>query len=227
MKPLSKENINLFRNKARCVIRELGLLNDAYFDIDVTLSERHLLIELNTNLYPTMKEISEKLLLDKSTVSRLISKAVKKGYVKCSSDQNDKRKRYIYLSEKGKNVLDSFEQIAFNQTKQALQTLSEDEIQIVYRGMALYAKGLETSRRRNAIQISRVSLQDYAGLAQLMTQLNKEQDWDSLKSSILRKEGFYYVIKMDSKIIGGAGIFPNFHGKKSICEIKIFIFYLN
>lgn len=78
MKPLSKENINLFRNKARCVIRELGLLNDAYFDIDVTLSERHLLIELNTNLYPTMKEISEKLLLDKSTVSRLISKAVKR-----------------------------------------------------------------------------------------------------------------------------------------------------
>ena len=60
-------------------MRELGLLNDAYFDIGVTLAERHLLIELNRSPPPTMGEIAERLLLDKSTVSRLISKAVKKG----------------------------------------------------------------------------------------------------------------------------------------------------
>jgi DNA-binding MarR family transcriptional regulator len=60
---LSTEAINHLRQKARSVNRELGLLSEAYFEIGVTLAER--------------------LLLEKSTISRLISKAVKKGYIAC------------------------------------------------------------------------------------------------------------------------------------------------
>lgn len=86
MKNLSVEAINELRRNVRSVVRELGLLNDAYFEIGVTLAERHLLIELTTYPSPTMGEIAERLLLDKSTVSRLISKAVKKGYIKCVSN---------------------------------------------------------------------------------------------------------------------------------------------
>ena len=48
MKDLSIEAINELRRNARSVVRELGLLNDAYFEIGVTLAERHLLIELTT-----------------------------------------------------------------------------------------------------------------------------------------------------------------------------------
>ena len=78
MNNLSNEDVNLLRYNARSVIRELGLLNDAYFDIGVTLAERHLLIELSSCLYPTVGDIAERLLLDKSTASRLIAKAVKR-----------------------------------------------------------------------------------------------------------------------------------------------------
>src|SRR5476651_653301 len=102
MKNISNEAVNLLRQNARSVVRELGLLNDAYFDVGVTLAERHLLIELTTCSSPTMGEIAERLLLDKSTVSRLIAKAVKKGYVKCSSDKTDKRKRFLEFTEQGK-----------------------------------------------------------------------------------------------------------------------------
>ena len=149
MEILSSEAVNLLRQNARSMVRELGLLNDAYFSIGVTLAERHLLIELNSSSTPTVGEIAERLLLDKSTASRLISKAVKKGYVKYSSDKQDKRKRILELTETGRKVLHAFEPIAFNQTKEALLTLTEDEIKTVYQGIALYAKGLKNSRLRS------------------------------------------------------------------------------
>lgn len=150
MHNLLDKEIDLLRHNARSVVRELGLLNDAYFEIGVTLAERHLLIELTSCSCPTMGEIAERLLLDKSTASRLIAKAVKKGYIKCTSNTNDKRKRFIHLTELGKETLAAFEPIAFNQTKEALQTLTPEEIERVYQGVALYAKGLRTSRLKNA-----------------------------------------------------------------------------
>lgn len=149
MKGLSREAINELRHDARRVVRELGLLNDAYYEIGVTLAERHLLIELAEFSLPTMGEIAERLLLDKSTISRLISKAVKKGYVKCVLDERDKRKRFLQITEKGKQTLHAFEPIAFNQTKEALLTLTPDEIETVHKGIALYAKGLKYSRTQN------------------------------------------------------------------------------
>jgi len=149
MKGISRESVNELRHNARSVIRELGLLNDAYFEIGVTLAERHLLIELTLYPSPTMGEIAERLLLDKSTISRLISKAVKKGYVECVTDEKDKRKRFLQITEKGKNTLNAFEPISFNQTKEALLTLTRDEIETVHKGIALYAKGLKCSRIQN------------------------------------------------------------------------------
>jgi DNA-binding MarR family transcriptional regulator/L-amino acid N-acyltransferase YncA len=150
MKPLSDQKINLLRQNARSVVRELGLLNDAYFEVGVTLAERHLLIELSSSREPlTAGDIAERLLLDKSTVSRLVAKAVKKGFITCSADQKDKRKRFLQFTELGKHTLCAFEPIAFNQTKNALRTLCPEEIDLVYQGLALYAQGLRNSRLKN------------------------------------------------------------------------------
>lgn len=151
MNNLSMEAINELRRNARHVVRELGLLNDAYFEIGVTLAERHLLIELTSCLSPTMGEIAERLLLDKSTVSRLIANAVRKGYVKCETDEKDKRKRFLKITEKGKQTLNAFEPIAFNQTKEALLTLTNEEVDIIHKGVALYAKGLKSARVHNKV----------------------------------------------------------------------------
>lgn len=151
MESLLREGIDLLRQNARSIVRELGLLNNAYFEIGVTLAERHLLIELSSCSCPTMGEIAERLLLDKSTASRLIAKAVKKGYIKCSSDKTDKRKRFLHLTDLGKKTLNTFEPIAFSQTKKALSTLTAKEIELVYQGIALYSKGLKNSRLQNRV----------------------------------------------------------------------------
>lgn len=209
MNHLSKEKINLLRQQARSVVRELGLLNDAYFDIDVTLAERHFLIELSSSVYPTVGDIAERLLLDKSTASRLIAKTVKKGYVTYSADTEDKRKRFLALTKKGSAILHAFEPIAFNQTKEALLTLTPEEVQIVYQGIALYAKGLKSSRLRRKICIDVITKKDNAGLAHLLSELYKNQK-TTIPSNFLQtyqQNGFaYLVMKLEGKVIGGAGI---------------------
>lgn len=160
MEKFSNEKIDILRQNARSVVRELGLLNDAYFEIGVTLAERHLLIELssNTSSTITMGEVAKRLLLDKSTVSRLISKAMKKGFIKSTLDAKDKRKRFLHLTELGRKTLETFEPIAFNQTKQALLTLLPEEVELVHQGISLYAKGLKTSRLQDQASCNRESL---------------------------------------------------------------------
>jgi DNA-binding MarR family transcriptional regulator/RimJ/RimL family protein N-acetyltransferase len=171
MKHLSDQNINLLRQNARSMVRELGLLNDAYSEIGITLAQRHLLIELSSTKEPlTAKEIAERLLLDKSTVSRLIAKAVRRGFITCSIDQKDKRKRFLQFTDLGKNTLFTFEPIAFNQTKNALQTLTPEETNFVYQGMALYAQGLKNSRLQNTIP---TSLEKIEKLEELHHQLHQ------------------------------------------------------
>lgn len=146
MENLSIDKVNQLRHSARSLVRELGLLNEAYFDIGVTLAERHLLIELSTIPYLTAKEIAERLHLEKSTVSRLIARAEKKGYIQCLSDEKDKRKRLLSLTERGQKTLNAFEEIAFQQTNEALQTLTTPEVETIHRGVALYSQGLKNSR---------------------------------------------------------------------------------
>lgn len=160
----------------------------------------------------------------------MIAKAVKKGYVKYSSDENDKRKRFLQFTEVGRKVLNAFEPIAFNQTKEALLTLTEDEITTVYRGIELYAKGLKNSRLRSKITIAKMTPQDNVAVAHLLTEMLEKQrlsggiehnkEWTNLFETYQKKGSFYCAMKLDSKIIGGAGISPLLSNESHVCELK-------
>ncbi len=213
MKNLTNEEVNLLRQNARSVVRELGLLNDAYFEIGVTLAERHLLIELTTCPHPTMGEIAERLLLDKSTVSRLIAKAEKKGYIKCLSDQKDKRKRFLQMTPLGKKTLTAFEPIAFNQTKEALLTLTDEEVELVLRGVALYAKGLQNARLQNKGPAA-TEKKPMETLSEIKSQL--DQLGYTLKPYCAEDERPLYEIFKD--VIDSGSLFP--YNDNSVAEFR-------
>ena len=204
----SNASVNQLRHNARVVVRELGLLNDAYFDVGVTLAERHLLIELTSSEKPIMGEIAERLLIDKSTASRLIAKALKKGYITCTPDAKDRRRRYLELTEKGKKTLSEFEPIAFSQTKNALLTLTPKEIETVYNGVALYAKGLKNSRLKSQDTLASqpTEIEDlselYAQLGDLGYCLRRFEDKDSKGLYEIFQEvvlaGSYFPYECDS-----------------------------
>ncbi len=229
-------NVNQLRQDAREVVRELGLLKDAFFDIGVTLAERHLLLELASSSLPTMKEIGEKLLIEKSTASRLIARAVKKGYVSISSDNKDKRCRTLQLTDLGRKTLVSFEKIAFSQTNEALMMLEPEEIHYVMKGMALYAKGLKAARLRDKIQkepkiysldesyiLTECSLEDEAGLYEIFQEIsgvdgyfpNESTSFAEFQNQFFSTGCRVYVCKENSSglIVGGFYLKPNFPGR--------------
>lgn len=210
MEKFSNEKIDLLRHNARSVVRELGLLNDAYFEIGVTLAERHLLIELSSCSCPTMGEIAERLLLDKSTASRLIAKAMKKGYIKSTLDAKDKRKRFLHLTEVGRKTLEAFEPIAFNQTKLALLTLLPEEMALVHQGIALYAKGLKASRlqNHNTSNIEDHTVSGKSSMSETLSDIHVKLSQRGLLLSLFKQEDETSLYEIFRKVVDAGCEFP-------------------
>ncbi len=71
----------------------------------------------------TMKELAKKIDRDKSTVTALVDKLIKLGYVKKSRDEEDNRIVYVTLTESGKDLKPMFDSI------------SHDLIEKIYKGI--------------------------------------------------------------------------------------------
>lgn len=79
----------------------------------------------------TMKEISEGIDRSKSTVTKLVDRLLKAGYVTKESNLEDKRYSYIVLTEKGLNIKKDFKEISQNVIKEFFKDFTEEEIEIL------------------------------------------------------------------------------------------------
>lgn len=75
----------------------------------------------------SMKEIGELIGKDKSTITVLINKLSKLGYVKKEKCQEDKRVTYIVLTEKGKSIEGKFNDISKKVYLTAYKNFSKEE----------------------------------------------------------------------------------------------------
>jgi len=139
------QHIQKVRESSRQIVRELGLLgNESPFELP--LSYRHVLIELDLRGQLTQLELTALLILDKSTVSRMIKKLVNYKLVATAIAESDKRYRLLTLTATGKKVVGGIHQSAIANVGRALKRLSLQEREQVERGLALYATALENSR---------------------------------------------------------------------------------
>lgn len=79
----------------------------------------------------TMKEISEGINRSKSTVTQLVDKLLKSGYVTKEADLEDKRISYIVLTEKGLRIKNDFKEISKNVIGEFFKDFTEEEIEIL------------------------------------------------------------------------------------------------
>lgn len=78
----------------------------------------------------TMKEISEGIGRSKSTVTQLVDRLLKAGYVTKESNLEDKRYSYIVLTEKGLSIKTDFKEISQNVMKEFFEDFTEEEIEM-------------------------------------------------------------------------------------------------
>lgn len=93
------------------------------------LSYSHIRIIIILSIYNriSMKEISELISKDKSTVTTLVNKLEKLGYVKKITCQRDRRVTYLKLEEKAEKIVETVFQVAnlFHQKVESILTKEE------------------------------------------------------------------------------------------------------
>jgi MarR family transcriptional regulator, organic hydroperoxide resistance regulator len=110
-------------NSNKLIVREMAGRNikglvTSHGDILMALFEKKVL---------TMKEIAGRIERDKSTVTALIGKLIKFGYVKKESDPQDSRVVLVALTEKGKNLRPDFDDISNKLLSTVYKGISDNE----------------------------------------------------------------------------------------------------
>ena len=75
----------------------------------------------------TMKELAEKINKDKSTITALVDKLIKQGYVEKTRDIEDNRVVFVTLTEKGKKLKPMFDAISQDLLSMVYKDISQNE----------------------------------------------------------------------------------------------------
>ncbi len=97
---------------------------------DITIEQMSLLSCLYFEDGKTQKELSEKNLKDKVSITKVIDSLVKRKLVKRVSDKNDRRLKRIHITKKGKKIVPSLRKIIKETLEEAFKGINKKDIEI-------------------------------------------------------------------------------------------------
>lgn len=128
-KPLPglSQHIEAVRHFNRFYTREVGLLRKTFLDTPWTLGEMRVLYEIHTAPGILAKEICAKLGLDPAYLSRMISSFIKQGLLRREPSTDDARQLHLFLTDIGEARVEVTSKRQYEQTRQSLSHLSDEE----------------------------------------------------------------------------------------------------
>lgn len=147
------------RRSSRQIVRELGFLDQHQHKVAMSHSETHALIEIGQSDGLSASDIADLLRLDKGSVSRTLATLSDKGWVRTRAAADDKRRKLLELTAKGRQKLAEVHAHANTHVNDALSLLSADERGIVAAGLQIYATALERLRLQNEVSQRPIQLQ--------------------------------------------------------------------
>ena len=153
------------RLSSRELVREFGLMNQTVAGTDLSLSAVHAIIEIGRADGLSSKHLSERLQLEKSTVSRLVKSLVEAGEIREVRSKNDMRMKFLHLTPQGKRTLRAIDEYAELQVSNALGRLDADSRLDVLRGLQQYAAALKAISTGSEVAATRGSIEICAGYA--------------------------------------------------------------
>jgi putative acetyltransferase len=226
------------RHASRELVRELGFLQDKDSATSLSHSHCHALIEIEARGTIAQSELPAVLRLDKSTTSRVVADLVERGWARARASRKDARARDLALSASGRAKVDVIHREANARVEQALSTLGDDDRKIVVRGMELYARALERSRRAASYAIRRIRAGDRASVARLIRTVMPEfgaqgpgfaihdpEVEDMFGAYQEPRSGYFVVTRGGSRageevVVGGGGYAPLVGGDGKTCELR-------
>jgi DNA-binding MarR family transcriptional regulator len=125
--------VRSFRENIRHIERELNIQSNTNCCEGVTLAQCHTLLELQLHKSISLNELSEKLYLDKSTVSRTVDSLVKKGTVNRDVPEENRRKVTLSLTEKGTGICQQINQDSDAFFWDIIRAIPEEDLEVFLR----------------------------------------------------------------------------------------------
>jgi len=220
------------REASRQLVRELGFLDEVNRAFALTHSQCHALLELEAQGAQTAGELADRLNLEKSTLSRVVSSLEKAGYVRFETDENDKRRRPINLTRQGHTQLRRIHTFANAQVQGALVLLDVEQRHLALTGVRLYAKALGRVRQQRDFTIEPMAAVYNAAVAQVIRTVMPEfgangpgfaihdAEVDRMAAAYRRKGHGYFVVRRADRVVGGAGYGPLAGAEPGVCELR-------
>jgi len=142
---LTHADILSVRDASRRMVRQLGFMRPTMADTDLSASAVHTIIELGNQEQLTANQLAQTLLLEKSSVSRMLGRLIERGLLTETASEADGRSKFLSLTERGKALFADIERYANQQVGRALHALSGDVRSQVVNGLAAYACALKTA----------------------------------------------------------------------------------
>jgi len=141
--------LQYIRGLTREFVREFELIKDNKYDLPLTHFLRHLLIELSLVPDKSAVDLAQALLTDKANISRGLKSLVKDGYLIESISKEDRRKKLLKLTAKGKKVVKVVNDYSNKRLRKAFDPISEKEVEKIVKGLELINSALQNARRGN------------------------------------------------------------------------------
>lgn len=126
-----------------------GFLNTA-FDLDLSVSDAHILIEIDSSPEISADEISSNLKIEQSTLSRALSRLSDMEFISARLSKTDRRKKSLSLTKKGARALQKFDATQLERIKILANRITAYEqslLQDLYSQVADSWNAASTSRR--------------------------------------------------------------------------------
>jgi putative acetyltransferase len=225
------------RHASRELVRELGFLQAKDAATSLSHSHCHALIELEARGAVAQSDLPALLRLDKSTTSRIVAELVGRRWVRARVSDDDARARVLALTPKGRAKVQLVHREANARVEQALAMLGDDDRRVALRGMELYSRALERSRRRASYAIRPIQPGDRTGVARLIRvvmpefgakgpgfAINDPEVDDMFGAYQADRSGYFVVTRTGERaspaILGGAGYAPLAGGEPDTCELR-------
>ena len=148
---LMVENI---RVASRQMVRELGFMNHTLAATQYSPSVVHTLLEIEARGLMTAAQLVQILGLEKSSVSRMLSKLVNIGELEEQPSTEDARIKQLGLTAKGEETVRKINEFSNERVMGALKKLDPIRQQAVSQGLSAYAAALKACRENSVVDSS-------------------------------------------------------------------------
>ncbi len=222
------------RQASRQIVRELHLLDARRGIEDHSFSECHLLTELESLGQATPSEIGERLVLEKSTVSRVVQSLSRRGEIRVQKDPSDGRQRLLSLTPAGRSALQRIHRYSNTQVDEALGFMPPADRDRVVAGLERYAKALRYARVAGNYRIRPIRKRDNPRVARIirdvMTEFGavgrgfsiEDPEVDAMYEAYPAPGSAFYVIEHGRRILGCGGMGPlaGSGSGSGVCELR-------